>query len=102
LAVLLAIIMLANFSMALSVMAHDAEEASAPTRVVCPRCYGTQTTTYCSTGLHYEVIDSVPCQIHGNFCWIITYKDARVTACRDYGEVLSYYLHSHEYHTMES
>lgn len=102
LALLLAIVMITNFSMALAVMAHDAEEVSVPTRVVCPRCYGTQTTTYCSTGLYYEETNAEQCQIHGNFCWIITYKDARVTACRDCGEILSYYIHSHTYHTMES
>lgn len=98
-AILLAVIMLANFSMALAVMAHDAEEATEPTRVVCPICYGTQTTVYCSKSFQYDLLkDPEKCTIssHGNFCWIYNYYDARVTACRDCGYIYNIsYNHRH-------
>ena len=92
LALVMAIVMLTNFSAALSVMAHEAEEVTEPTRVVCPICYGTQTTIYCSKSIHYvPVCDPVKCTIpsHGAICWIYNYYDARVTACRDCGYIFN-------------
>ena len=87
LAVLLAIIMLANFSTALAVMAHDAEEVSVPARVVCPFCYGTQTVQFCSKTPYYVEYSIDVCTVssHSNFCWVLTYDDTLVTACRDCG-----------------
>ena len=87
LALVMAIVMLSNFSITFAVMAHDTEKVTESMRVVCPFCYGTQTTQFCSRSPWYVEYSIEPCTVstHSNFCWVVTYDDTRVTACRDCG-----------------
>ena len=100
LALLLAIVMITNFSMALAVMAHDAEDENISSRLVCPICYGTQVDYFCSTLEYYEVVEIQRCSIHPQ-CIVTVYKDAYITACHDCGHQYSvnynhlHYAHSH-------
>ena len=99
LALCLAIVMLASYSMALEAMAHEADMSLVTSSYVCPICGGTQTTTYCSTALHYEVIQISDCSIHPR-CHVTEYQDAYVIACYDCGYIHyqnnnhTHYLHS--------
>ena len=92
LALLMAFVMLTNFSMILKVMAHDADVSQISTRVVCPICYGTRTYTYCSKlNSYYNIYD---CNMHPG-CQVIEFHDYFVTSCYDCGYVYSSVDHIH-------